>query len=418
MSNSLELLVVKSLFKSSAFEKYSGLVPVKFIEDNSKELFKIFKSIEAFHVQYPQTDIPSCEVLEMYHYVQYPATQEKEKAVVSKLIENLSSLQPDEEIVGDYVRGLSRRESAARLSLLAIEVADGTRDYEELVALSKGLVESSEVASSNEREFVTESIEDIYEKHYAGEGLNWRLRTLNRMLGPLRKGDFGFLFARPETGKTTILASEVTYFATQVDRPIIWFNNEQPGGVVRSRVYQAYFGVTTDELFKNRQKYQALYQETLGGRIKIYDSGSISRRDVERVCNQYNPSVILFDQIDKIKGFSDDRNDLELKAIYQWARELAKQYGPTIGVCQASGSAEGKRYLTMDDVDSSKTAKQGEADWILGIGRSNNEGMEAIRHFHLCKNKLIGGVDTLPELRHGKCDVRIRPEISRYEDLK
>ena len=30
--------------------------------------------------------------------------------------------------------------------------------------------------------------------------------------------------------------------------------------------------------------------------------------------------------MDKIKGFKADRNDLELKAIYQWAREIAKKY--------------------------------------------------------------------------------------------
>src|ERR1035437_3102595 len=50
------------------------------------------------------------------------------------------------------------------------------------------------------------------------------------------------------------------------------------------------FGITSHELFLHRQLYQSRYQEELGGRIKVYDSGSIHRRDVERICNQYNPS--------------------------------------------------------------------------------------------------------------------------------
>jgi replicative DNA helicase len=237
------------------------------------------------------------------------------------------------------------------------------------------------------------------------------------MLGPLRIGDFGFLFARPESGKTTILASEVSFMANQTVRPIIWFNNEQPGEVVKSRIYQAYFGITAHELFSKRELYQSRYLEELSGRIKVYDSGSIHRRDVERVCTQFNPSLIVFDQIDKLKGFDNDRYDLEMKEIYQWARELSKKFGPVIGVCQAGGTAEGKKWLTMDDVDSSKTSKQGEADWILGIGKSNQEGMESVRHLHLCKNKLIGGELTIPELRHGKTEVLIKPEIARFEDF-
>jgi hypothetical protein len=72
----------------------------------------------------------------------------------------------------------------------------------------------------------------------------------------------------------------------------------------------------------------------------------------------------------------------------------------------------------MDDVDSSKTAKQGEADWILGIGKAHQEGLENIRHLHLSKNKLFGDENTNPSLRHGKRDVLLFANIARYGDLK
>ena len=371
-----------------------------------------------YHEHHPEKGLANVKDLEILFYASYPATTEKDKVVFTSIFEKLQAIEVNEDIIIEYLYDHQRRTQAAEIALLAIEVADGKRPFPDL---SQKLVESSSMVDGDQlglEEFVTDSLEDIYEKHYSGEGLSWRLKTLNQMLGPLRIGDMGFVFARPETGKTTILASEVSFMAPQSERPSIWFNNEQPGPVVKARIYQAYFGITSHELFLHRQLYQSRYQEELGGRIKVYDSGSIHRRDVERICNQYNPSLILFDQIDKLKGFEDDRYDLEMKAIYQWARELSKQYGPVIGVCQAGGTAEGKKWLTMDDVDSSKTAKQGEADWILGIGKSNQEGMESVRHLHLCKNKLIGGVSTLPELRHGKCEVLIRPEIARFEDIK
>ena len=138
---------------------------------------------------------------------------------------------------------------------------------------------------------------------------------------------------------------------------------------------------------------------------------------VEKIVKRFNPSLIVFDQIDKIKGFVNDREDLRLGAIYIWARELAKMYCPVIGICQADGTAEGQKWLTMDHVANAKTSKQAEADWILGMGAIHAEGMQFIRYLHLSKNKLIGDEDTLTKLRHGRMEVLIQPEIARFKDI-
>jgi len=108
---------------------------------------------------------------------------------------------------------------------------------------------------------------------------------------------------------------------------------------------------------------------------------------------------------------------LRLGAIYIWARELAKVYCPVIGVCQADVSGENKKWLTMDNVANAKTSKQAEADWILGIGCIHQEGLEHVRYLHASKNKLSGDEDSDPTLRHGKCEVIIKPEIARYADF-
>jgi hypothetical protein len=138
---------------------------------------------------------------------------------------------------------------------------------------------------------------------------------------------------------------------------------------------------------------------------------------VESICEKEHPALIVFDQIDKVVGFKADRDDLVLGAVYQWARELAKAYCPVIGVCQADGTAEGVKWLTMAHVANAKTSKQAEADFILGIGRSNDAGYEMVRHFAISKNKLVGDEDTLPDRRHDKWDVLIAPMIARYKDI-
>jgi hypothetical protein len=129
------------------------------------------------------------------------------------------------------------------------------------------------------------------------------------------------------------------------------------------------------------------------------------------------PALIVQDQTPKVKGFAADRDDLRLGAIFQWTRELAKEYCPIIGVSQADGSAENQKWLTMEHVANVKTAAQAEADWILGIGKVNAEGAQFTRYLNLSKNKLSGDRDTLPDLRHLRAETYIEPQIARYKDI-
>ena len=253
-------------------------------------------------------------------------------------------------------------------------------------------------------------------------GLRWRLNTLNRMLGSIRAGDFGFIFARPETGKTTFLASETTYMAEQLSEeagPILWLNNEEAGNKVKIRCYQASLGASLAAINSNpKGAHKAFMDKTHGKLLLLNPKGSISKHMVENLAKQYKPSLVLYDQIDKVTGFTNDREDLRLGAIYQWGRELGIAHGfPSIAVCQADGSGEGQKWLTMGNVANAKTAKQAEADWILGIGKTPDVGYENLRYLHMSKNKLSGDPDTDPSLRHGKAEVIIRADIARYVDI-
>lgn len=328
----------------------------------------------------------------------------------------LEKLDVSEAILTDLLQAIKEKSTAHNVALLAIDVAEGRKSYQELIDL---IGKPTEVATIDDDEFVTDDLELLYENRVRKHGLRWRLNTLNRMLGSLRKGNFGFVFARPETGKTTFLTSEVSFFAEQLsedDGPILWFNNEEDGEKVQLRIYHGALGISSQDLYRDVIGNRALYRERTKQKIKLIDRASITRSQVERMCSALQPSLIIFDQIDKIKGFDGDREDLRLGAIYQWAREIAKTYCPVIGVTQADGSGEGKKWLTMENVANAKTAKQAEADWILGIGATHQEGFDYVRHLHLSKNKLDGDEDTDPSLRHGKQDVLIQPEIARYQD--
>lgn len=398
------------LLNYNLYNKYISYIDIK---NENKEVVFLYNCLKDLHSTYKKD-------LSLEEYCLYCTSKvsDKDRDVVESLLKGLQSATIDENLIGDILTTLRNKKLAYELALVSLDVSEGRSSVDKIfdtlnVFEQQKVIEQVEFVSGDLNELVNDTIKS--------QGFRWRLTTLNRMLGSLRKGDFGFIFARPETGKTTFLASEITFFAkqlTETSGPILWFNNEEQGSKVMLRCIQASLGISQAELFSNVNQHQATFDSNGGQHIKIFDSANIHRRQVEQLCKELNPSLIVFDQIDKIKGFTDDREDLRLGAIYIWSRELAKTYCPVIGVCQADASGEGKRWLTMENVANAKTAKQAEADWILGIGKTHDTALEYVRHFHLSKNKLSGDSDTEPEMRHGKADVIIKPLIARYEDTE
>jgi replicative DNA helicase len=408
--NPLYAIINLFIYNNIIYKEYINIINIKYIQDNNKDLYKIFKVLPIFK---EKVGVGNLDNFSLFFFSQYPGMKGDEVTMYLSLFEKISTTKADEASVLEYLNSLRQKEIAHKIAITAIDVAEGRKDFSEIQKLAG---EAGRVEDDLKIEFVNSSLQDIYDKTLHQAGFRWRLETLNRMLGSLRQGNFGFIFARPETGKTTFLASEISFMAGQTNRPILWVNNEEVGSVVLSRCYQAALGVNQQDLYSSLAENEAKYKELTGDRIKIIDDASISKKDVEAICERLKPALIIFDQIDKIRGFEGDRYDLVMKEIYRWARALAKTYGPVIGICQAGGTAEGKKWLTMNDVDSSHTAKQGEADFILGIGKVEDEAFQNTRYFSICKNKLPGDEDTMPQLRHGKIDVIIIPEIARYKD--
>lgn len=401
------IIIINYILNNNNYNKYIGLID---IDNNNKELMFLYHCLKELHETYKR-DLTADE----YRLYVLSTCLEKDRDTYESILKGLEGSTIDDQVVGDVLVSIRNKKLAYDLAMVSIDVSEGRSSIDKIFETINNFEQKKEAQTF---EFVTGDLHELVQATITKQGLRWRLKTLNQMLGSLRKGDFGFIFARPETGKTTLLASEVTFFATQVEGPILWFNNEEQGSKVMLRCIQAMCGCTTTELYSNIPMYQELFNNSGGQHIKIFDSANIHRRQVEQLCEELKPSLIVFDQIDKIKGFVDDREDLRLGSIYIWSRELAKTYCPVIGVCQADASGEGKRWLTMENVANAKTAKQAEADWILGVGKTHDTALEYVRHFHLSKNKLTGDADSDPTLRHGREDVIIKPEIARYVDVE
>jgi replicative DNA helicase len=415
MNTNPEISILKMLLN---YQEWNNNKDKLDVTDFPKELKHIYSCINTFHgVNTEQINL-SCDDLSNLVFSDNP----KDREYTLGLLEQIKSCEASETTTRSLVHRLHTNKALKEISISAYEAGEGKLAVVDFLAKFKDFVSAQELQGpAEEFSFVDDDLEVLVSDAVKKSGLRWRLSTLNKIFGSLRLGDFGFLFARPETGKTTFLASEVTYMAEQLTEdqgPILWINNEEQGSKVMLRCYQASLGIDLTNLYSNIQEHKAAYTAKTHNKIKIYDGSNIHRSTVEKLVSQLKPSLIIFDQIDKIVGFDSDREDLKLGAIYQWARELAKSYCPVIAVCQSDGSGEGVRWLTMANVANAKTAKQAEADWILGIGKINEPGYENLRYLHASKNKLMGDSDSIPDLRHGRCEVLIDANIARYKDLQ
>ncbi len=390
------------------------------VKDLPKQLNAVYSVLDNFHQG--NTDKVDLSVGDLANLLF--AHKHKDVEYYEGVITSLEKIDVSNVSTSILLQSILDNKVLKEISLAAYDITEGRIGPEELTKLWEKYSKDKTTGTVDEEfEFISDDIELLLNETYRQPGLRWRLGTINKMLGSLRGGDFGFIFARPEVGKTTFLASETTYMAEQLKEeqgPILWLNNEEKGAKVKIRCYQASLGKPLASINSNTAAARAAYLNKTKGKHLLFDpKGAIHKSTVEKLCKKYKPSLIVVDQIDKIVGFDADREDLKLGAMYQWFRELAKTYDcPIIAVCQADGSGEGQKWLTMGNVANAKTAKQAEADWIIGIGKTADMGYENLRYLNVSKNKLAGDEDTDPTLRHGKKEVIIRADIARYEDIQ
>lgn len=409
-----ELSIIKLFLNYNIWLSYRDKLT---LSDLSKEVQPIFSVLDNYQRQNEQQSNLSVNDLANLLF----AASSRDKDYYLGVLTQLEKLEVSFDTTQTLIQSILANKKLKEISLAAYDVTEGKLELDKMQEMLQSFLKDTALEKKSEQfDFITDDLEELVNGAIKQKGLRWRLSTLNEMLGSLRNGDFGFIFARPETGKTTFLASETTYMAEQLADdagPIIWFNNEEQGSKVKLRCYQASLGLSMVQLMSDLPKNRDAYLAKTKGKHKIFDAGIISKHTVEQVCRQYKPSLIIFDQIDKIQGFVNDREDLRLGAMYNWARELAKEYCPVIAVCQADGTGEGQKWLTMANVANAKTSKQAEADWIVGIGKIHDPGYENVRYLHASKNKLMGDEDSLPDMRHGRKEVLINASVARYEDI-
>lgn len=410
----IELTILKSFIKDrDIYTKYIKEIRKLTLE---KELKEILNLVDKYYQKYVAHTYISKDELLVYLDTNYNVTHSKE--VYIEIINRIYSIETSDSIASTLIEQLIEKDCANKIVNICLPLLNG--EYKPILQSIKDTISDCEsviTLSKKEDPFVEDDLENLIESEVVIDGIRWRLQCLNNDLGPLRGGNLIHIYARPDTGKTTFLISEISFMASCLkdDENIIWINNEERGRKLRLRSFCGVLGASLDRISANIQQAKEIFNQRGGNRIRLYDSASVSIQDVERLIAENNTKLVVIDQADKLsfKSDGDMSNTDRLQKLYAMLRELAKKYDiPIITVGQAGATAEGKKWLQLDDMNNSKTGKPGELDTAIGIGKDGDDDdqTELMRYIHLSKNKLGEG-------HHGKFVVMMDTQRVRYRDV-
>lgn len=405
---------IKLLLGHDFYEKFKTKL-VKEMFPNASAY--IFDAIRAGHEQYKR-DLTISD-LRILIKTRNPAMTQ---AVRSNIEEIFIDIDEDREPLGDdiaaeVVHHMFRQEVARWIADYGIALMDGKKETLHELAQKIAAVDD-DFMPVEEYEMVSTDMEQVLTDLSQRPSWRFNIPEFAKHVPGASGGDFIILLARPDTGKTSFLASLVAGpdgYAHQGAK-VAWFCNEERGNRVMARCMEAAVGYHRDDLVDNPALLESVLPEWRKIRsniIMIEKEEAMSINAVDAYAKRNKPDIIIVDQLDKlnVSGVYDALHD-KMRALYVQARNIGKRHDALfVGVCQASAEAEGKTRVTYHMAENSKTGKGAEGDLIIGIGKAplpegSMEDDNNIRFLHPSKNKLTGW--------KGVVGVRFDPRTARY----
>lgn len=403
----MEYEVLAILGKRDNYDRFK-----KFARGLSKEAELVCKELGSYYRDTGRTEVDWESFSTWFTVARHPSMDKDTREIYLRIFENLHSTSFREEEVLPLVRSFVDRSTCEELTYVATKVADGDAKVSMVdikALLERRDAEVGEISQTKRAEWGVAPLSSTSGR------LRWRLKELNDSIGAIGE-DLIVVGSRPDGGKTTFLASEVTHMATQLDADEIvkWYINEEAMNKVQWRIIQATLGWTQEDMESDWMHTWSEYTRAMGikDKVDLVDCSGWTTKMVESDLRTHpKVGLIVIDQLRKVLGYNNKETSeaSRQELLYQWARDQAKLIAPVITVHQADGSAEGERWITMEKLHGSKTGVQGEADAIITIGQDPDYPDQ--RFLYVPKNKLRGDD---PTLRNGKFEVLLDKHRARF----
>lgn len=390
---SLEAKIISFCLRKECYDRVKNILTKDMFEG---EWAPIWEALVDAHAKY-SSDFTGAE-LQAYFDSKHPALPDSTRLRYWEHFETLQdNIGQNVDLQERVIRDLWMRHRARIISELSVDIFLGkSNEFGEL----KRLIESTAEDSIGEKATYTEvdmGLEELLDSLTLEPDFPFNWEPLSGYVPGLDRGHFGIIFARPETGKTTFVSFLAKKFLEQGLTVSVW-GNEEPAVRTKLRIIQSYFKATRKELSEGRDKFAEAWRSEIGDRLHVLDCVGTTIQEIDDWCKINKPDIVFIDQLDKVKiAGKYNRGDEKLKEIYLQAREIAKRNNCLVwGVSQASAEAEGTQHVEYQYLDNSKTGKAGEADLIIGIGRTGDRSPENTkRYICISKNKQNGWHGTI-----------------------
>ncbi len=370
------------------------------------ELRDIFDTVVYAHTKYERS--LSVSELSGIFNDRNPAMPQSTRTRVQEIINQLIVVESSDDVHTDLVNNLWLRDRARQIGEKALDIFTGeSEEFGELKKLIES-VEDGRIGDKTTYTVVDKDLDELLTEEAGDNDFPFRFHLINEHIKGLDKGNLGIIFARPEVGKTTFCCFLAASYIKQGFQIVYWAN-EEPATRIKLRIIQSYFELTKDEMVEQRFNLLDRYRKEIEPYLVIMDSVGTSIEEVDEYAKLNKPDIMFCDQLDKfrIQGVYN-RGDERLKEIYVIAREIAKRNECLVwAVSQASYDAHDRQFIDYSMLDNSRTGKAGEADVIIGIGKTGSSEIDnVVRHICISKNKVNGW--------HGMINVQIDVQKGVY----
>lgn len=241
-----------------------------------------------------------------------------------------------------------------------------------------------------------DSLDDI-----VGQGKRIKLyptTLIQRTNGGALPGHAILVFGRSDSGKSTFTINLAAGFLRQELRTL-YLGNEENINVLKARMRNRLAGMTPEEVSADPAKANKLARDRAKDNLHMRHLHRATMDDVDRAVREFEPQVVILDQLRGVGVQSADKMTQRLEAVAVEWRSLLNTYG-LVGVSVTQANDRTQSYgqqvptiLTQSDIDSSRTGVPGAQDLIIGVGVDEELRQRNQRMISIAKSKLSSKPD-------------------------
>lgn len=395
----MDLLVLAALSQRNRYTSLVGAVPTSMLTAETSVMLQWYS---LYFSTFPDRKHIVHDELESLVRLRSTGSTAEQIAITIHLVNELRK-PIDEGSINGIVGQLAELDLAGRLGAVLARYNNGEEvDLAfETKAMSSDTLRS--IGQSQPENYCDTPIDELLKDVSNDSGIKFRrIAVLRENLAGLQGGASIAVGARPDKGKTSLLADVLSDWAPQcvqffgVHRPILWLCNEGSSKRVVPRIYQAALGKDLNEIISlsNAGQLVAAYEAAIGAPanyIRVKDAHGMSMPQIEQVIESMNPCVVVYDMMANVrlgKSVAGGNKADEVEQLWQTGREMAVTHDHILlGTIQISAEGDNQLYPSYTCLKDSKTAVQGATDVILQLGSLNNPDAQTLRGISTPKNK-------------------------------